>query len=416
MLKKISLLVVSLLVWCCSSEPVKEAKVEKQQVSMQVNLDHFNHLYHELAIGNDTLGIVHIYSEFPDYRFEIEPKEGFTCVDDVARAIVMLTHYYQYIGPSPTVLRQIKHMVNFVLYMQNDNGYFNNFMWNDLTINTTYQTTVAELNWWSMRALWALETVLPLMSDDKMAERIKTASARLINNIKRDLPVEDQTLAVASTLNLPTWLPNIYAADQAAILIIGMLPVYERTDDVEVKRIIESMADGIMMMQKGDAEHYPYGVFLSWQNLWHAWGNNQSYALLKAGTMLSKPNYIQSALIEIDHFYPYILKNGFAEAFWIEKQGQDYMETKRNEFPQIAYGIRPMVWACLEAFEITNEKQYVRRAEELQSWMFGNNIANTTMYDGESGRCYDGIISGDEINKNSGAESTIESLLTLIRK
>ena len=32
------------------------------------------------------VGIVHIYSEYPDYEFEIEPKEGFTCVDDVARA------------------------------------------------------------------------------------------------------------------------------------------------------------------------------------------------------------------------------------------------------------------------------------------------------------------------------------------
>ncbi len=35
------------------------------------------------------------------------------------------------------------------------------------------------------------------------------------------------------------------------------------------------------------------------------------------------------------------------------------------------------------------------------------------MYDITTGRCYDGIIGKDSINYNSGAESTIEALLTL---
>ena len=48
---------------------------------------HFNHLYKEINFNEKKVGIVHIYSEYPDYDFEIEPKEGFTCVDDVARAI-----------------------------------------------------------------------------------------------------------------------------------------------------------------------------------------------------------------------------------------------------------------------------------------------------------------------------------------
>ncbi len=37
------------------------------------------------------------------------------------------------------------------------------------------------------------------------------------------------------------------------------------------------------------------------------------------------------------------------------------------------------------------------------------------MYDPHTGRCFDGINSTDKINENSGAESTIEALLTLIR-
>jgi len=35
------------------------------------------------------------------------------------------------------------------------------------------------------------------------------------------------------------------------------------------------------------------------------------------------------------------------------------------------------------------------------------------MYDPKTGRCYDGIVSKNNVNKNSGAESTIEALPSL---
>ncbi len=40
------------------------------------------------------------------------------------------------------------------------------------------------------------------------------------------------------------------------------------------------------MMQINDSEFEFNGAFLSWQNTWHAWGNSQSYALLKAYQVL----------------------------------------------------------------------------------------------------------------------------------
>ena len=47
-------------------------------VENNINFDHFNHLYKEIDLNGKKVGIVHIYSEYPDYEFEIEPKEGFT--------------------------------------------------------------------------------------------------------------------------------------------------------------------------------------------------------------------------------------------------------------------------------------------------------------------------------------------------
>jgi hypothetical protein len=167
-------------------------------------------------------------------------------------------------------------------------------------------------------------------------------------------------------------------------------------------------------MQKGDADNYPYGAFLSWENMWHAWGNNQAFALLKAGTKFNNQEYIASALNEIDHFYPKLLNDGFAEAFWIKKTGDVYTEIERNNYPQIAYGLRPMVWAAAEAYKHSNNEKHLTLAKDLNSWLLGINDANTAIYNTTNGVCFDGVVGLNEVNRNSGAESTIESLLILL--
>ncbi|GAB5552065.1 MAG: hypothetical protein Sapg2KO_16560 [Saprospiraceae bacterium] len=381
-----------------------------------INLDHFQYLYQEVDLAGESAAIVHIYSEYPDYSYAIEPSEGFTCVDDVARSIVLLTEYYQKIDPDEQILVQIKKMMQFVLHMQNENGYFNNFIWHDLSINTTYQTTVAELNWWSLRAFWALEKALPLIKADTTLQKKSTkAIERLLQNIERDLPLDNRITEQVEGLTVPTWLPQRYAGDQAAILALSLLGHYERTQDEQVLPKIEALAEGILLLQKGDAKQFPHFAFMSWKNLWHAWGNSQSYVLLKIGKTLNKPVYIEAALRELDHFYPYLLENGFAEAFWVQQTKEQSSELKRNPFPHIAYGVRPMVWAALEAYKITNEEKYLALAQELGAWFSKDNAAQIPMYDPASGRCFDGILSPSDVNQNSGAESTIECLLTLIR-
>ena len=165
-----------------------EKKERKPVLTDSINLDHFNHLFKEIELNGKDVGIVHIYSKYPNYDFEIEPNEGFTCVDDVARAIVMLSKYLEENENDTQVLNKMKLLTEFVLQMQNENGYFNNFIWNDLSINKTYKTSVAELNWWSFRALWGLESAYNLLKSDKdLADRIALASEKLLANIKRDI-------------------------------------------------------------------------------------------------------------------------------------------------------------------------------------------------------------------------------------
>jgi len=403
------------------SEPVIENPSTEEVIQTApilndvINFGHFNHLYKDINLKGKKVGIVHIYSKYPNYTFDIEPNEGYTCVDDVARAMVMLSKYLELFGNDEVALEKMKNLTEFVMQMQHENGYFNNFLWGNLTINTTYKTSVAKLDWWSLRALLGLESAYPyLKSDQEIGGRIELATQKLLTNIKRDLPITTLNTEFINAIEFPTWLVGKHASDQSALLILGLLKNYERTADNDSKLMIDALAKGIMVMQKGDADNYPFGAFLSWENMWHAYGNNQSYALLKVGQLFSNQEYINSALMEIDNFYPKLFQNGLAEAFWIKKQGNIYSEMERNSYPQIAYGLRPMVYAVLEAYHYSNDQKHKDLSKDLSAWLSGKNETNKALYNPSTGVCFDGIVGPNEVNKNSGAESTIESLLILM--
>ena len=407
------LLMTILLTVACSSNRNSILLKETPLTHTKINLAHFNHLFTEINVANRKMAVVNIYSKYPNYEYAIEPAEGFACVDDVARAIIMLAQHIE-LEHDDDALQKLKMLTEFILYMQNENGYFNNFIWQDLSINTSYKTSTADMNWWSFRALWSLQVAYEKVHADlNLRSRIESAINKLIANIKRDIPITGLNLEVVNTITIPSWLPNKYAADQSALAIIALLPYYQKSNDSQVLAIINVLAKGIIQMQKGDADNYPYGMFLSWKNQWHSWGNSQAYALLLAGQQLGHQQYIQSALLEIDNFYPYMLKNGLAESIWIEQKQDGFFESNKKRFPQIAYGIRPMVYALSEAFKITKNHKYIILREKFTAWLFGNNDASKRLYHEENGRTYDAIVSADEINKNSGAESTIEGLLIL---
>ena len=72
-----------------------------------------------------------------------------------------------------------------------------------------------------------------------------------------------------------------------------------------------------------------------------------------------------------------------------------------------------MAVGLIRLYEATGKQEYLVMAGLAASWLLGNNAAGQPMYDPSTGRCYDGIRDSTTINKNSGAESTIEALGTL---
>lgn len=377
-----------------------------------VNPMHLNHLYEEISTGNATLGAIWIYCEAPDYRLVDDEDEGFTCVDDVARALVFYCRHFNE-HPSPDILEKIQTLSEFLLYMQAESGYFYNFMLPDRQINTTHINSVEGPHWWSWRALWALSELNLLKAGElnELQIRSRKAIELLIDNMKTLCPDPAETVSFDGVA-VPGCLASL-GADQAGVMMMGLTNYYRLNPSEPVKQQLLSWGNLLLKTQYGDPGNPPYYAFLSWQNYWHAWGNSQAYALLYAGRILAHQPFIQAGLNEVLYFYPYCLEQGFIHEFKVVKSGTATALSDVKPFSQIAYNIRPMVFASLEAFAVTGDTKYARTAGQLASWFFGNNPAMEHMYDPVSGRAFDGISSTTEVNRNSGAESTIEALLTL---
>ena len=390
-----------------------ERKVPKD--SSLVNLQHLEYLYTPVSFPSGTRAAgVYVYADAPDYHVAPARGEGFTCVDDVSRAALVYLRSPE-IASDTASQRKLFELISFVLEMQSDNGYFYNFLFENGLINKSGNTSMDGPNWWSWRALLTLTESVPYLrnANPALASKVESSVYKLVENIKRDFGSLPMSTKIANGLTVPEWLPEKSGTDQAALMIIGLINHHNNTQDASVKPLVKRFSDGIQLMQQGDSLTSPYGAFLSWENTWHAYGNIQSYALLRAAEFLGENSCRDAALMEINHFYSRLLSNKLINSFEISKKNESIQVYNEKEFDQIAYGISPMFFAALQAYTATRDNKYADMAGHFASWLFGANAGHAIMYDSKTGRCYDGLTSGGVVNKNSGVESTIEALLML---
>ena len=382
-----------------------------------VNLAHLDHLYRTVKLANGTeAGTIAIYSEAPDFHLVTDADEGFTCVDDVSRAALLLLNEPD-LATNTDKQTKLRALTEFVLQLQAEDGdrgagYFSNFLWPDGSINKTFKTSVAEPNFWSWRAMWHLTHVYTYYqkTDRILAGRIQTATQKLIVVMLRDFLGKPKAFKRVRGVRVPDWLPFGSGSDQAAIMLLSLLAIHQQTPNADLLKLIDLLGEGIIAMQYGGPGQYPYGAILSYENTWHAYASDQAYALLRVGKALNKPAWQAAARREIDNFYPYLLKQGLLESFVVEQTGNGIKAVSTNRFSQIAYSVRPMIWAALEAYDQTKNTKYADMAAQFTGWFLGKNPAGVVMYDRTTGRGYDGIGTSAVVNRNSGAESTIESL------
>jgi len=368
--------------------------------AFQINLRHFFDLTERRVINNDTLEFIYIYSDYPNYKSVGASGEGITCVDDVARAIVLLCRVYKD-SKDEELLNHIIYMLNFLRYMQTDDGEFYNFVYEDFSINKTGNTSIKSFGFWSARAIWAIGEAYDALPEqyygklDSLFYRSISQIDTLISNYPHKISINNK--------DYPLWLVNKYAADATSELVLGLTFIYKNKQDNKIKDYIEKFVEGLFLMSDTTKEGYIF--FLPYpQNIWHAWGNGQFYAIAQASLFLYRMDWI-NRLMNYADFYKYWAIKGFP-AFY-DREKKEWID-----FPQIAYNIRNVA----NGFYIL--KRYIIDGDVwtgiVLSWFFGNNKANQIMYNENTGIIYDGIDGNNKYNKNSGAESTIEGLMSLL--
>lgn len=374
-----------------------------------VNLDHLRFLTESITVDGQEMALVHIYSEFPEYEWVDAAGEGISAIDDVARAAVVYLWQYERTG-DPVDLELARLALEFVLYMQAEDGEFYNFIDDAAgTINRTGGTSFKSLGWWAMRALWALgegvyvfETVEP-----DYADRLADAYLRTEAALGAAVGVDRPTMSVHG-YDLPAWIPGGESA-VASIGVLGMAAYYRARPNPDTAAIMTAIADGIAATRLGDDHTYPFGLHPVRTNApgyWHTWGAHMTHALAEAGIALDRPDWIDSAAASAESF---LLRQLAFERF-------RHIGVVPYRLEQIAYGTNMLVQTYMALYRATGEERYARYGGLAASWYFGNNMAGEQMYFPESGRVYDGI-NGPvswRVNRNSGAESTIEGLMSML--
>ena len=376
----------------------------------QTNLHHAHHLSQTVLIGDREALAVWIYAEAPDFRLVAAAGEGFTCVDDVARlAVVMLLHTER-TGSAKSRDAAIG-MLEFVQALQAEDGQFYNFLNEDRTINKDGETSFKDHGWWAGRALWALGTGARVLaaSEPERAGEWRAAAKRL-------LPWYDPYLESYGSydevdgVRVPGWLIHD-AADMTSEAVLGLVELYRAEPSSDLARLIAAFCDGLAAFQAvapGTPIHGMHPSNVQRPRLWHHWGSRQTMALARAARFLPdhphREQWLESATLEADVFFRQLLDTHIPE---------EIHHDRVKPYPQIAYGVNTILLGALELYRATGKSRFRDMALEAWAWYAGDNPARTRMYDPATGRCLDGIRGPEEVNPNSGAESTIEALLAL---
>ena len=374
-----------------------------------VNLDHLRFLTEAVEINGTEMALVHIYSEYPDYKWVDAAGEGLSAVDDVARAALVYLWQHERTG-DPELLELARLCLNFVLYMQAEDGAFYNFVTDRAgTINRLGGTSYKSLGWWAMRALWALGEGVRVFNgvDPSYTGRLAQAYLKTERAVRAGLTNYGQFTAVHG-FDVPAWIPGGEPA-VASIGLLGMAAYYRAQPNPQTAETMTMIADGIAQYRLGDHLAYPFGLHPVRANapgFWHDWGAHMPHALVEAGMALGRQDWIDSAAATAESF---LLRHLALERF-------RHIGVVPDRLNQIAYGTNMLVQAYMALYRATGDVRYARWGGLAASWYFGSNMAGVAMYDPVTGRVLDGIDGPVpwRVNRNAGAESTIEGLMSLI--
>lgn len=327
------------------------------------SLDYVRHL-------TDNTGIIqHTKYGIPNW------KEGY-CVDDNARALIMTLMANQ-LGYNEA-LKLTPVYMSFLLYMQNDGGYFRNF----LNYKNEYLDKIGSEDAFG-RSIWALGFLVryaPSNSYSKFGEEL----------FRKGMP---------NFKNL-TYLRGI----SNTIIGISHFLKAQPCDNELIDKL--NYLTGILT----DAYTNYQSKNWQWFEEYLTYDNAILPLALLHSAEITRDENVSRIAFESMRF----LENATLNAKGCNPVGNNGWYSRHGTMPpydQQAIDVMAMVLMYGQAYQLTRDPQYLKKLFFVYSWFLGENSLGVPLYDPETKGCCDGL-HPNGINLNQGAESTLAYLLS----
>jgi hypothetical protein len=344
--------------------------------------------------------------------------QGAFNADDISRAAVVYLRHWRQSGAEQS--REAAYdLLRGLTYLQTSSGpnAGNVVLWmqSDGTLNPS--PTPVELpdpsdsgpSYWLARTVWALGEGYRMFrtEDPQFARFLQQRMDLAVSALDRQNLSRYGQWRVVDGRRVPAWL-IVDGADASAEAVLGLTAYVAASHDPAARQVLDRLCEGIAAMSGGDARSWPNGAVLPWVrsgSVWHAWASQMPAALAVASAQLHQPALMTPALTDAAVFTPYLLTAGGPDNGWLP------VPIDRT---QIAYGVDSRVESLLTVADLTDRPGLRQIAGLTAAWYFGANNAGVPTYDPGTGVTYDGVQADGRVNRNSGAESTIHGLLSML--
>lgn len=316
--------------------------------------------------------------QFSDFS-QPDLDSGYT-LDDNARALIaMVTHYNQ--NKDSSVLALANRYLNFIEFVQKDNGWFENYV--DINQQITSQNNQVNLEDANGRAMWALGYTL---SQQNILPKSLTTTAeycweKAIPSIEKVTSPRAISFALKGLYHYHSFYKDEKTVQLAKILVERLMHCYQLTTE---------------------PEWCWYEDYLTYAN------SVLPEAMMFAYLIIGEESYRKIAIVTFD----FLLSNYFmkGQIKVISNRGWFHKRNERNFFGEQPIEIAYTILALDLFYQVTKKRKYKDQLKIAFSWFMGNNHLCQVMYNPANGAGYDGL-EQTHVNINQGAESTLCYLL-----
>ena len=345
-------------------------------------------------------------------------SQGAFDADDIARTAVVYLRHWQQTGSAASREHAFQTLRS-LTYLQTSSGpnAGNVVLWQQADGTLTPSAIPAELpdpsdsaeSYWLARTVWALGEGYAAFkkADPQFATFLQDRLHLALGSLNKQSLAKYGSFDVADGVKVPAWLIN-GGADASAEAVLG-LSAYAKAAPADgvATTALTRLSEGIVAMSSGSVNQWPFGAILPWnksQTFWHAWGGMAPAAVATAAGVLGRPDLLEAAVKDAAQFTPQLLVAGGPDNLWSPTPGD----------AQIAYGVDSRVEGLVATAKAANAPGLLDLAAVTAGWFFGANRSGGPAYDPVTGTAIDGIEPGGQVNLNSGAESTIHTLLAML--